>query len=731
MHFAGGKDIIFFCSILSILNFSLLIHAKAQESNEKSNETNENDGNIQEKTDARFEKLTNEILLGGNLRDDMEQFLKFRVIKDEKSQEQTTKTITKTSTASKILHTMSTIALKISKEILGNDKNTVSKKSLSETKTPIHLCPFLRETKCDPDFRFRSINGSCNNLEFPLLGQTGTPYKRYMEPSYDDGLDHARTLSKSGKELPSPRLISTNLFKDNFQFDNDYTHIVAFFGQFITHDFSMASVATDNNGIPLLCDCANSNVNCLPMKMPSSDIMRMTCMKFTRSGSTFSTFDCKLRHREQLNMLTSYVDASQVYGSDGAKEVSLRAFTKGLMKVSSGIHRNRTFLPHLNDPSCKDNNAAKQCFNAGDSRVNNNLCLASLHTIFIREHNRIAEELAKLNSGWDDQRLFEEARRILIAIYQHIVYTEYLPTLVGRNFIKAFDLEPKKINEYYMGYNQNVNPSVANEFSSAAFRFGHSLIRTHLGRYNLNNLAMSNSVNIGDVIFRPVEAYNEAAGGLDSLFISLINEPPSKFDTNIASHLQNHLFEVKVSDDVTLAEDLAAININRGRDHGIPSYNALREKCGFRRAETFNELSDLIKSPSQIMRLTETYEHVDDIDYYVGGLSEDSINGGLLGPTFSCIIALQFRDFKKGDRFFYENGDSNSPIAFTNDQLNEIKSSSLAGLICNSIDLNFVQPNVFLQPRFTHNSRISCDRIPKMDLTKWKEIVRIDQIELK
>ena len=101
--------------------------------------------------------------------------------------------------------------------------------------------------------------------------------------------------------------------------------------------------------------------------------------------------------------------------------------------------------------------------------------------------------------------------------------------------------------------------------------------------------------------------FSKDAGGLDSLFISIINEPPSKFDTNIADTLQNHLFEVKVSDQTIFSDDLAALNINRGRDHGIPSYNSYREKCGFKRAASFDQLIDLIDNLT-IIKLQSTYE---------------------------------------------------------------------------------------------------------------------------
>jgi peroxidase len=69
------------------------------------------------------------------------------------------------------------------------------------------------------------------------------------------------------------------------------------------------------------------------------------------------------------------------------------------------------------------------------------------------------------------------------------------------------------------------------------------------------------------------------------------------------------LFEFKLSDGSSVAVDLAATNINRGRDHGIPSYNAYRERCGFKRALKFEDLSDTMNA-TQIQKLARVYEYV-------------------------------------------------------------------------------------------------------------------------
>ena len=101
--------------------------------------------------------------------------------------------------------------------------------------------------------------------------------------------------------------------------------------------------------------------------------------------------------------------------------------------------------------------------------------MAVTQTVFLREHNRVAAELARLNPRWDDERLYQEARRIVIAEMQHITYNEWLPIVIGRNMMQEFGLNPLE-SGFSSDYDANLNPAILNEFATAAFRFGHSLI---------------------------------------------------------------------------------------------------------------------------------------------------------------------------------------------------------------------------------------------------------------
>uniref|UniRef100_A0AAR5P8U1 Uncharacterized protein n=1 Tax=Dendroctonus ponderosae TaxID=77166 RepID=A0AAR5P8U1_DENPD len=135
------------------------------------------------------------------------------------------------------------------------------------------------------------------------------------------------------------------------------------------------------------------------------------------------------------------------------------------------------------DEGCTRPNASMYCFEAGEIRVNEQLVLTVMHTLMAREHNRVAREPALVNPHWDDKTLFQEVRRINIAIIQHITYNEFLPILLGKDVMEKFGILLQK-EGYWNGYDPNVNPNVIDAFSAAAYRFGHSLLPTAVERWS-------------------------------------------------------------------------------------------------------------------------------------------------------------------------------------------------------------------------------------------------------
>src|SRR5205823_7268229 len=149
-----------------------------------------------------------------------------------------------------------------------------------------------------------------------------------------------------------------------------------------------------------------------------------------------------------------------VYGSDNATADKLRTHTGGRLKTSAGnllpVNNAATFptgtLPMANDAHLVPDG---QLFAAGDVRANENVELLSLQTLFVREHNRMADAIGHANPGLSDEAVYQQARARVIAELQVITYREWLPALLGPNSLPA-----------YRGYNVAVNPGIANEFST-------------------------------------------------------------------------------------------------------------------------------------------------------------------------------------------------------------------------------------------------------------------------
>ena len=210
---------------------------------------------------------------------------------------------------------------------------------------------------------------------------------------------------------------------------------------------------------------------CFPIRIPNDDKVFEpgTCMHFVRSAAG----QLSLGARQQMNQITSYIDASNVYGSDQLTAQDLRSRELGLLATNE-----KGMLPHKHEPACKHAALAKgqQCFKAGDVRCNVQPGLMSMHTLWLRHHNRIAKELHRINPRWKhDEKLFQEARRIVIAQQQHISYNEFLPQVLGPDFMDKYSLFAKKSGRYY-SYTKECDATIYNEFATAALRFGHSLI---------------------------------------------------------------------------------------------------------------------------------------------------------------------------------------------------------------------------------------------------------------
>lgn len=343
-------------------------------------------------------------------------------------------------------------------------KTALNSTSARSTDTDLAIdsqyCPYTDVT-CDFTYKYRSVNGSCNNEENPLYGASNTPYQRVLSVAYEDGFNSARSLSVNGNDLPHPRTISLTISPppDVSVLENEVSHMYAIFGQFLIHDMSGTSATTDSDGVELDCPCGSTDSDCLPLEWPDGDeYLNQDCMKFTRSSASFPDFDCNLSYREQLNLLSSFIDGSGIYGIDQERADELRTFSGGLLATSEPVNSNNVqvtsgdYLPLSGDTCSSSTDPTYNCFLAGEYRTSENLGLVSIHTLFMREHNRIAGVLSSNNPTWTDEEIYQETRRIVIGLLQHIVYNEWVPMINGSRDLSP-DLDK---TEYYTGYDSSV-----------------------------------------------------------------------------------------------------------------------------------------------------------------------------------------------------------------------------------------------------------------------------------
>ncbi|XP_078053367.1 uncharacterized protein LOC144478888 isoform X2 [Augochlora pura] len=580
-------------------------------------------------------------------------------------------------------------------------------------------CKHLTEPDC-PSNKYRTFDGSCNSRM--QQGASMTPYRRVLPPKYADGLEAPRR-SATGEELPSAREVSLKVHKPAPSTNPRFTVMLAVYGQFLDHDITATAITQGINGSSIAC-CPPSvgHPECFPVPVASGDpvfdVTGRTCMEFVRSAPAPQ---CKLGPREQLNQITAFIDGSTVYGTDIGTARSLRAFSGGRLRMQT-TPDNRTLLPASTDPNDGCNRETERlrgryCFAAGDARANENLHLTTMHLLWARQHNKVADRLAAINPTWDDETLYQETRRIVGAQMQHIAYREFLPIVLGETEMAARGLRPLTSGHRKPDpEDSDLDPTVANSFASAAFRFAHTLL-PGLMKMTDGLQGSSSYVELHRMLFNPYSLYTE--GGVKRSVTSTTENVIQMTSTHVTSQLTSHLFEDPVGN-VTLpcGLDLVSLNVQRGRDHGLPGFAEWREHCGLGKVNNFSDLQGHL-DPQTLQDISGLYKSVHDVDLYTGALAELPKNDGIVGPTFNCLIADQFVRLQRGDRYWYESSDQ--PYPFTEDQLQELRKSSLARIICDCSDgVSQTQAEV-MRTIDSDNPMLSCEDIPKPTFDAWRE----------
>ncbi|GAB0096539.1 Haem peroxidase domain superfamily, animal type [Sergentomyia squamirostris] len=558
---------------------------------------------------------------------------------------------------------------------------------------------------CDPFAPYRSINGTCNNLFNPNLGSSFTPFPRITYPLYDDDINIVRR-SQDHSSLPPSRNLVVYFFRNQSIFEHYHSQLnfkempnqaSLFFAQMLAHDITQKANTQNLNGEKGIQCCAKGNSRippasqlypaCIPLEISPRDPdyaeKSIECITVIRS-EIIASFGKTLSAAEQANRATSFLDLSPSYGHTNAIAQGLRAYTGGKFALDED-----NILPRV------DNCTSKACYKAGDSRVNQTPFLAVMQSIFYRHHNRVAMMLSTLNPHWDDERCYQETRRIVIAQYQHIIYTEFLPAFFG----------PSVVNEFNEEYSSSVKSATTNEFAASTLRNFHIFLANDYvladRNDNLEILTLSDTVFNSSII---ITKYDDILRGLCRQRINLEGAP---------REITSRLFKNSKND---LGTDLLSFDIQRGRDHGLNSYTTYLEYCGHKHIHDFDDLA-VVMDYETIRKLKKAYKSVHDIDFFVGSSLEDT-RGELFGPTNRCIMIEQFKRYKSGDRFFYTFTDGPNP--FTPQQLKEIKKFTAAHIFCENSGVESVPRRSFITP-MSESDFIACKNLPKIQYSLWRE----------
>lgn len=464
---------------------------------------------------------------------------------------------------------------------------------------------------------FRTISGFGNNLRHEEWGAADIPFLRRTTVDYEDGVD-----APSGAELASPREVSNAVcaqVEDTFnrRMATDYLWQ---WGQFLDHDITLTPT--------------NDHIEPFNIEVPAGDpFFDPTGTGTVEIGLDRSFSDTVNGIREQLNEITSFIDASNVYGSDEERADGLRTLDgTGRLLVSEGdlLPFNTEGLP--NAPSSDD----ATFFIAGDFRANEQAGLAALHTLFVREHNYWADVIARSNRDLEGDEIYEVARSIVGAEMQVITYQEFLPLLLGEEALPR-----------YRGYRREVNPGITNVFATASYRVGHTMLSSQILRLDRRMRVVDEGhLDLAEAFFNPSLLIDE--GGIEPILRGLAAQPAQEIDTFLVDDVRNFLFGPPGAGGF----DLAALNIQRGRDHGFPGLNEVRRNFGLR---PFRDFKDLTPDEELQEAFESVYDSIEDVDVWVGGLAERHVRGALVGETIHAILKDQFLRLRDGDRFWYQN----------------------------------------------------------------------------
>lgn len=458
--------------------------------------------------------------------------------------------------------------------------------------------------------KWRTYDGVCTNKKHRAAGSVSTAQYSYF------GLS---SILPTGLNLPSARRISnivSSQVGDKFN-DRGLSEFVVFFGQFLDHTLVATTTSEDPN-------------NALNIEIPSDDpiMVNFSSGFLVMQRNERAKYDPDSDVETPINTLPAAVDLASVYGPDLERATTIRLLRDGLLEMSPG-----NLLPYNTKGLFNSPNSSPNFFLAGDHRANEHAVLAAFHTLFAREHNKLAVEVKAAFPDWSDEKIYQLARQINIAQYQKIVYEEFLPALTGR------------VLPRYRKHKKRVEPVSSVVFSAAAFRLGHTMVGDRIKLRGQSNIELPD-IPVEKSFFNidALLTYN-----IDPVLRGAAYQMAQEVDTEVVDLLRNLLFQ-NVEEETGF--DLIALNLQRGRDAALPSYNVIRKYFTGTVATSF---ADISSNPTTQSKLATAYDGiVDNVEAWIGMMAEDHLPGGSLGATVTAVWEAEFKRLRDGDRLFYK-----------------------------------------------------------------------------
>ncbi|MFI6642468.1 peroxidase family protein [Streptomyces sp. NPDC050504] len=508
---------------------------------------------------------------------------------------------------------------------------------------------------------YRSVTGYGNNLKHPERGAAGSVFLRRARVGYADGVS-----APAGADRPSARVVSNIVCRQETDTLNAQrlTDLTWMWGQFLNHDFNLIPAADplETIGIPVPADDT-----AFP---PGSQI------PLTRSAYDPSTGTGRRNPRQQINNFTTYIDGNSVYGPDEGRAAALRAIRNlgpvaaygSALKTGAGV--DGPVLP-LNTAGLFNQTVgpAAGYFLAGDERANTGYGLMSIHSLFVREHNRLAALIAAERPTASAEQVFQHARKWVGALIGTITFQEFIPAILGPNAIGP-----------YTGYDPHVDPTMSAEFATFGFRFGHSMLSPDLLIVD-NDGQLLQAVPHGQALLN-IGIVNRY--GIGPVFKGFASQIMQEVDVSVIEAMRS----IRLPGAPPL--DLVAVDIQRARDHGVPDYNQCRRAYGLPPRRTFAELTP---NPAVQAKLSAAYGDIRLLDPLIGGLAEPHIPGTAFGPLFTAVITEQLTRTRAGDRLWFENDPALTPA-----EVAAIKSTRMSDVIKRNTQITNIQEDVFHLP---------------------------------